>query len=197
MRSLLTIFFVFNISAIHAQLDTAFYLAPIPEWLNQTQEIEISTPFPNATVIIFNSDSSYYNQVSLSQGVPNTIYLNTTAQGLQSTFGAISTQLGNQVLDRAALFVRSDRDIVLTQRVTQQYNQDLLSAKGTRALGKTFLAGNQTKIVNAPPAPEAALGFISFVAIEHNPSVSVHLPPRITLKHGDIIVSCVLNKWQS
>ena len=144
MRYLLTIFFVFNISAIHAQLDTAFYLAPIPEWSNQTQEIEISTPFPNATVTIFNSDSSYYNQVALSQGVPNTIYLNTTAQGLQRTYGAISTQLGNQVLDRAALFVRSDRDIVLTQRVTQQYNQDLLSAKGTRALGKLFLAGNQT-----------------------------------------------------
>ena len=197
MRYLLTIFFVFNISAIHAQLDTAFYLAPIPEWSNQTQEIEISTPFPNATVIIFNSDSSYYNQVSLSQGVPNTIYLNTTAQGLQSTFGAISTQLGNQVLDRAALFVRSDRDIVLTQRVTQQYNQDLLSAKGTRALGKLFLAGNQTKIVNAPPAGEAALGFISFVAIENNTSVSVNLPPGITDKNGDNIISCVLNKWQS
>ncbi len=45
VRALLAIFFVLNISPIHAQLDTAFYLAPIPEWLNQTQEIEISTPF--------------------------------------------------------------------------------------------------------------------------------------------------------
>ena len=50
LRALLAIFFVFNISAIHAQLDTAFYLAPIPEWSNQTQEIEISTPFPKSPI---------------------------------------------------------------------------------------------------------------------------------------------------
>ncbi len=187
----------FHTYVIQAQLDTAFYLAPIPEWSNQTQELTISTPFPDATVTIFNSDSSYFNQLVLSQGVPNTVYLNTTAQGLGSTYGAISVNFGNQVIDRAAIFIRSDRDIVLTQRVVHQYNQDLISAKGTRALGLSFLAGNQTKIVNAPPAGEAALGFISFVATENNTAVSVNLPPGITDKLGNNIISCNLNKWES
>ena len=184
-------------SVIHAQLDTAFYLAPIPEWSNQTQELTISTPFPDADVYVLNSDSSYFKNITLAQGVPQTIYLNNNAQGLFSTYGAISVPLGNQVIDRAALFIRSDRDIVLTQRVVHQYNQDLISAKGTRALGLSFLAGNQTKIVNAPPAGEAALGFISFVATENNTTVSVNLPPGITDKLGNNLISCNLNKWQS
>ncbi len=183
--------------ALYGQLDTAFYLPPIPEWLDQNQEITLSTPFPDAEVVVFNSDSTYFQTVNLLQGVPQTLTLSNQITNLWSTYGAISLTKAHQPMNRTALFVRSNRDIMVTQRVNHVYNQDLVTGKGTRALGTAFLAGNQTKIVAANPAPEAAMGFISVVATEPNTTVVITLPPGILNTVGANQMTVSLQAWQS
>ncbi len=193
-------FFLFafqNAFGLFAQLDTAFYLPPIPEWLDQNQEITLSTPFPDAEVVVFNSDSSYFQTVNLLQGLPVTLALNSQITNLWSTYGAISLTKAHQPMDRTALFVRSNRDIMVTQRVNHVYNQDLVTGKGTRALGTAFLAGNQTKIVAANPAPEPAMGFISVVATEPNTTVVITLPPGVLNTAGANQMTVSLQAWQS
>ena len=179
------------------QLDTAFYLPPIPEWLDQNQEITLSTPFPDAEVVVFNSDSSYFQTVSLLQGIPQTLTLSSQITNLWSTYGAISLTKAHQPMNRTALFVRSNRDIMVTQRINHVYNQDLVTGKGTRALGTAFLAGNQTKIIPANPAPEAAMGFISVVATEPNTTVVITLPAGVLNTAGNNQMTVNLQAWQS
>mgnify|MGYP003330102059 FL=1 len=189
--------FLLSSFGLLAQLDTAFYLPPIPEWLDQNQEITLSTPFPDAEVVVFNSDSSYFQTVNLLQGIPQTLPLTTQVTNLWSTYGAISLTKAHQPMTRTALFVRSNRDIMVTQRINHVYNQDLVTGKGTRALGTAFLAGNQTKIVAANPAPEPAMGFISVVATEPNTTVVITLPPGIVNTAGNNQMTVNLQAWQS
>ena len=196
-RALFFLFAFLNAFGLFAQLDTAFYLPPIPEWLDQNQEITLSTPFPDAEVVVFNSDSSYFQTVNLVQGLPVTLALNSQITNLWSTYGAISLTKAHQPMTRTALFVRSNRDIMVTQRVNHVYNQDLVTGKGTRALGTAFLAGNQTKIVAANPAPEPAMGFISVVATEPNTTVVITLPPGVLNTAGDNQMTVSLQAWES
>jgi hypothetical protein len=196
-RALFFLFAFLNAFGLFAQLDTAFYLPPIPEWLDQNQEITLSTPFPDAEVVVFNSDSSYFQTVNLLQGLPVTLALNSQITNLWSTYGAISLTKAHQPMTRTALFVRSNRDIMVTQRVNHVYNQDLVTGKGTRALGTAFLAGNQTKIVAANPAPEPAMGFISVVATEPNTTVVITLPPGVLNTAGANQMTVSLQAWQS
>ena len=193
---LLWIFFLLP-TTLFGQLDTAFYLAPIPEWMDQHQEIMLSTPFPDAEVVVFNSDSSYFQTITLLQGVPQTLQFNNQITNLWSTYGAISLTKAHQPMNRTALFVRSNRDIMVTQRVNHVFNQYLVTAKGTRALGTSFLAGNQTKIVAANPAPEAAMGFISVVATAPNTLVTITLPPGVINTAGNNQMVVTLQAWQS
>ncbi|MDA0829129.1 MAG: hypothetical protein O3A70_06330, partial [Bacteroidetes bacterium] len=134
-RALFFLYCLWAHSTLYGQLDTAFYLPPIPEWLDQNQEITLSTPFPDAEVVVFNSDSSYFQTVNLLQGVPQTLALSSQITNLWSTYGAISLTKAHQPMSRTALFVRSNRDIMVTQRVNHVFNQDLVTGKGTRALG--------------------------------------------------------------
>jgi hypothetical protein len=196
-RGLFILICLWAYPALYGQLDTAFYLPPIPEWLDQNQEITLSTPFPDAEVVVFNSDSSYFQTVNLLQGVPQTLTLSSQITNLWSTYGAISLTKAHQPMNRTALFVRSNRDIMVTQRVNHVFNQDLVTGKGTRALGTAFLAGNQTKIVAANPAPEAAMGFISVVATEPNTTVVITLPPGILNTAGANQMTVSLQAWQS
>ena len=196
-RALFFLYCLWAHSTLYGQLDTAFYLPPIPEWLDQNQEITLSTPFPDAEVVVFNSDSSYFQTVNLLQGVPQTLALSSQITNLWSTYGAISLTKAHQPMSRTALFVRSNRDIMVTQRVNHVFNQDLVTGKGTRALGTAFLAGNQTKIVAANPAPEAAMGFISVVATEPNTTVVITLPPGILNTAGTNQMTVALQAWQS
>lgn len=196
-RALFFLFAFLNAFGLFAQLDTAFYLPPIPEWLDQNQEITLSTPFPDAEVVVFNSDSSYFQTVNLLQGLPVTLALNSQITNLWSTYGAISLTKAHQPMTRTALFVRSNRDIMVTQRVNHVYNQDLVTGKGTRALGTAFLAGNQTKIVAANPAPEPAMGFISVVATEPNTTVVITLPPGVLNTAGANQMTVSLQAWES
>ena len=81
-RALFFLFAFLNAFGLFAQLDTAFDLPPIPEWLDQNQEITLSTPFPDAEVVVFNSDSSYFQTVNLLQGLPVTLALNSQITNL-------------------------------------------------------------------------------------------------------------------
>ena len=97
--------------------------------MDQHQEIMLSTPFPDAEVVVFNSDSSYFQTITLLQGVPQTLQFNNQITNLWSTYGAISLTKAHQPMNRTALFVRSNRDIMVTQRVNHVFNQDLVTAK--------------------------------------------------------------------
>ncbi|HAG06362.1 MAG TPA: hypothetical protein DCG68_05820, partial [Cryomorphaceae bacterium] len=101
-RGLFILVFLWAYPALYGQLDTAFYLPPIPEWLDQNQEITLSTPFPDAEVVVFNSDSTYFQTVNLLQGVPQTLTLSSQITNLWSTYGAISLPKAHQPMNRTA-----------------------------------------------------------------------------------------------
>ena len=92
MRKLTTLIVLLVVlgSKVKGQSDTYFVLPPLYEWQAGDHDIflYISTNAPNASVWIYNSDTSYSQTVTVTSGSVGTVSLTTPVPGLLSTYGA-------------------------------------------------------------------------------------------------------------
>ena len=85
---------------VKGQSDTYFVLPPLYEWQAGDHDIflYISTSAPNASVWIYNSDTSYSQTINVTSNSVGTVSLTTPVPGLLSTYGARELNWSNSKL---------------------------------------------------------------------------------------------------
>ena len=88
-QTVLLALFVAFAAKVKGQSDTYFVLPPLYEWQAGDHDIYlyISTSAPNASVWIYNSDTSYSQTVNVTSNSVGTVSLTTPVPGLLSTYG--------------------------------------------------------------------------------------------------------------
>ena len=115
-----------------AQSDTYFAFPPLLEWQGGQHiiDLQISTSVPSSQVWVYNSDTSYSQNITVTQGNLSIITLSAIQASLQSTYGARNLSWVNQKRNKDALFIEASQPVTVTQRVRQQYNQEIVTGKG-------------------------------------------------------------------
>jgi len=94
-QTVLLALFVAFAAKVKGQSDTYFVLPPLYEWQAGDHDIYlyISTSAPNASVWIYNSDTSYSQTVNVTSNSVGTVSLTTPVTGLLSTYGARESRI--------------------------------------------------------------------------------------------------------
>ena len=131
-----------------AQSDTYFAFPPLLEWQGGQHviDLQISTSVPSSQVWVYNSDTSYSQYITVTQGNLSIITLSAIQASLQSTYGARNLSWVHQKRSKDALFVEASQPVTVTQRVRHQFNQEIITGKGMNGIGKEFYIASQTEI---------------------------------------------------
>ena len=131
-----------------AQSDTYFAFPPLLEWQGGQHiiDLQISTSVPSSQVWVYNSDTSYSQNITVTQGNLSIITLSAIQGSIQSTYWARNLSWVNQKRTKDALFVEASQPVTVTQRVRQQFNQEIITGKGMNGIGKEFYVASQTEI---------------------------------------------------
>ena len=188
-QTVLLALFVAFAAKVKGQSDTYFVLPPLYEWQAGDHDIYlyISTSAPNASVWIYNSDTSYSQTVNVTSNSVGTVSLTTPVTGLLSTYGARELNWSNSKRYKDALFIESSAPVTVTEQIVEPFNQDIITAKGRNALGKEFYVASQTLITTTVSG--AFLGYhgmhyISVVATEDNTQVKFKAPTGSIFDNG-------------
>jgi len=140
-QTVLLALFVAFAAKVKGQSDTYFVLPPLYEWQAGDHDIYlyISTSAPNASVWIYNSDTSYSQTVNVTSNSVGTVSLTTPVTGLLSTYGARELNWSNSKRYKDALFIESSAPVTVTQQIVEPFNQDIITAKGRNASEKSFM----------------------------------------------------------
>ncbi|MCH1534412.1 MAG: gliding motility-associated C-terminal domain-containing protein [Schleiferiaceae bacterium] len=187
---------------IKGQSDTYFVLPPLYEWEAGDHDIflYISTNASNASVWIYNSDTSFSQNISVNSGSVGTVSLTTPVAGLSSTYGARELSWSNSKRYKDALFIESSAPITVTEQIVEPFNQDIITAKGRNALGTEFYVASQTLItttVNGAFLGYHGMHYISVVATEDDTQVKFKAPTGSIFDNGADSVVFTLDKGQS
>ena len=184
------------------QSDTYFAFPPLLEWQGGQHiiDLQISTSAPNSQVWIYNSDTSYQTNITVTQGNLVTVSYITVQGGLQSTYGARNLTWTNQARTRDALFVEATAPVTVTQRIKHQYNQEIITGKGRNGIGRDFYIASQTEIettVTGNYTNFHGLHYVSIVALEDSTDVRIKARSGNVFDNGNDSVLCTLNKGES
>lgn len=201
-RSLLLAFSVLYGSFAYAQSDTYFAFPPLLEWQGgqHTIDLQISTSAASASVWIYNSDTSYSNNLTVTQGNLTTVTLSAVQNSLQSTWGARNLTWTNQKRFKDALFVEASQPVTVTQRVRHQYNQEIITGKGNNGIGQDFYLASQTLIhstVTGNFTSYYGLHYVSVVALEDSTNVRIKARAGNLFDNGRDSVLVTLDAGQS
>ena len=180
---------LWSVGSAYAQFDTDYWMPPI--WESQDgggetspSELLITTAFPEAYVIVTQSDGTPLYQGTVVPGTPTIVDL-TTVQGM--------TYVANTVEADKGLLVHSDVPVQAVYRLSASNNQCLIPLKGTFGLGTEFRAGTQTRVQERSYGNDD-VHFISVMASEHNTEVTITAPAGVTLFGGQNAVTITLDK---
>lgn len=199
LTSLITIVFF---SLAKGQSDTYFAFPPLYEWEGGQHEIDvyISTSAPSSNVWIYNSDTTFSQNVTVTSGALTTISLSAVIPALQSTYGARNLTWSNLVKSKDALFVEATQPVTVTQRIKHQYNQEIITGKGRNALGTDFYVASQTLIERTDVGPNTnymGMHYISVVALEDSTQIRFKARTGNLFDNGRDSVLFVLDKGES
>jgi len=145
-----------------------YYIPPV--WrtngdnYNQPSRFFIYTAFPNAEITVRTSDGVAFNQnYSLTAGNLLEIPLDTSL---------MQTQTENLVESNRGFIVESDYPVQILYALTGALNNNLITVKGSEALGRAFRTGSQTNTVSPSNASKLEAHFISVMATEDNTTVT-------------------------
>lgn len=187
---------------LKGQSDTYFVLPPLYEWEGGDHDIYLyfSTSEPSASVWIYNSDTSFSQNITVTSANVGTVSLTNPVAGLQSTYGARDLNWSNSKRYKDALFIESSAPVTVTEQIVEPFNQDIITAKGRNALGTEFYVASQTLItttVSGVFMGYHGMHYISVVATEDNTSVLFKAPAGNLFDNGLDSVSFTLDKGQS
>ena len=202
LKVLFAVFSIALSSQLKGQSDTYFVLPPLYEWEAGDHDIylHISTNEPSASVWIYNSDTSYSQNITVTSGSVGTVSFTNPVAGLLSTYGARELNWSNSKRYKDALFIESSAPVTVTEQIVEPFNQDIITAKGRNALGTEFYVASQTLITTTVSG--AFLGYhgmhyISVVATENNTQVRFKAPTGSVFDNGSDSVLFTLDKGQS
>lgn len=155
---------------------------------NEPSSLNISTIFPSANIYISTEDGSY----TFSGTVTNSNSLTIDLQGEN----VMQTPENNVVENDMGLIVSSDFPIQLIYKVDANNNKVLMTGKGMEALGRSFIAGSQTRmaIARTQDANLSENHFVSVMAVEDDtevrftfdiPMAGITSPHDVTLDKGE------------
>ena len=141
---------LFFSSMLKAQSDTYFALPPLYEWQGgqHTIDLQFSASSSTSNVWIYNSDTSYSQNLVVTPGALVTTSLTNVIGGLSSTYGARELTWSNSKRYKDALFIEASQPVTVTERVKHQFNQDTITGKGTNGIGTDFYVASQTLILS-------------------------------------------------
>jgi len=185
-----------------AQSDTYFAFPPLLEWQGGQHiiDLQISTSAPSSTVWIYNSDTSYSNTLTVTQGNLTTVTFSGINNAMQSTYGARNLTWTNQKRYKDALFVEASQPVTVTQRVRHQNNQEIITGKGTNGIGDEFYLASQTLILSTVTGNYSnyyGLHYVSIVALEDSTDVRIKARSGNLFDNGRDSVIFTLNAGQS
>lgn len=198
-----TIFFLLFFSLLaHSQSDTYFVLPPLLEWEGGDHDINLnfSTNEPSAQVLVYNSDSSLYQNLTVTSSSVSTLSFTAPVGGLQSTYGARELNWSNSKRYKDALFVESDVPITVTEQIVEPFNQEIITAKGRNGLGTEFYVASQTLITTTVSGTfygYHGMHYISVAATEDNTQVKFKAASGNVFTTGLDSVVFTLDKGQS
>lgn len=202
LKVLFAVFSIALSSQLKGQSDTYFVLPPLYEWEAGDHDIylHISTNEPSASVWIYNSDTSYSQNITVTSGSVGKVSFTNPVAGLLSTYGARELNWSNSKRYKDALFIESSAPVTVTEQIVEPFNQDIITAKGRNALGTEFYVASQTLITTTVSG--AFLGYhgmhyISVVATENNTQVRFKAPTGSVFDNGSDSVLFTLDKGQS
>ena len=202
MKNTLAIFLlVFAFKAL-AQTDTYFAFPPLYEWAGGQHiiDINISTASASSNVWIYNSDTSYSTNVTVTSGGLTTIALSAIIPGIQSTYGARELAWKNQKRFKDALFVEATQPVTVTQRIRHQYNQEMITGKGTNGIGLDFYVASQTLVsttVTGGSTGYFGMHYVSIVALEDSTDIIIKAKTGNVFSNGLDSVVVNLDAGQS
>ena len=185
-----------------AQSDTYFAFPPLLEWQGGQHiiDLQISTSAPSSKVWVYNSDTSYSQNITVTQGNLSIITLSAIQASLQSTYGARNLSWVNQKRNKDALFVEASQPVTVTQRVRQQFNQEIVTGKGMNGIGKEFYIASQTEIestVTGNFTNYHGLHYVSIVALEDSTEILIKASTGNTFTNGMDSAAFQLNRGES
>ncbi|MGB0182988.1 MAG: gliding motility-associated C-terminal domain-containing protein [Schleiferiaceae bacterium] len=185
-----------------AQSDTYFAFPPLLEWQGGQHiiDLQISTSAPSSSVWIYNSDTSYSNTLTVTQGNLTTVTFSGINNAMQSTYGARNLTWTNQKRYKDALFVEATQPVTVTERIRHQYNQEIITGKGTNGIGQDFYLASQTLIqttVTGSYTNYYGLHYVSVVALEDSTDVRIKARSGNLFDNGRDSVIFTLNAGQS
>ena len=188
-KALLSLAFVSICKLAIAQSDTYFAFPPLLEWQGGQHiiDLQISTSVPSSQVWVYNSDTSYSQNITVTQGNLSIITLSAIQGSIQSTYGARNLSWVNQKRTKDALFVEASQPVTVTQRVRQQFNQEIITGKGMNGIGKEFYVASQTEIhstVTGNFTNYHGLHYVSIVALEDNTEIHIKASAGNTFTNG-------------
>ena len=177
-------------------------LPPIYEWEGGDHDIYlyISTTSPSSSVWVYNSDTSFSQTIIVTSNNIGTISFTTPVVGLNSTYGAREVNWTNQKRYKDALFVEATNPVTITQRILENYNQEIITAKGQNAIGMEFYVASQTLIqstVSGSYAGYKGMHYISVVATEDSTNIKFKAPLNSQFDNGLDSVIFTLDAGQS
>ena len=176
-NALALVILVFGFKA-QAQSDTYFAFPPLYEWAGGQHiiDINISTTSASSNVWIYNSDTSYSTNVTVTSGGLTTIVLSAIIPGIQSTYGARELAWKNQKRFKDALFVEATQPVTVTQRIRHQFNQEIITGKGTNGIGTDFYIASQTLVSSTVTGNYTGffgMHYVSMVALEDSTDIII------------------------
>ena len=187
---------------LKAQSDTYFALPPLYEWQGgqHTIDLQFSASSSTSNVWIYNSDTSYSQNLVVTPGALVTTSLTNVIGGLSSTYGARELTWSNSKRYKDALFIEASQPITVTERVKHQFNQDIITGKGTNGIGTDFYVASQTLILSTVTGSYTGYygkHYVSIVALEDSTEVLIKARPGNVFDNGNDSVAFILDQGQS
>ncbi|MCH1534413.1 MAG: gliding motility-associated C-terminal domain-containing protein [Schleiferiaceae bacterium] len=189
-------------NVLNAQSDTYFALPPLYEWQGgqHTIDLQFSASSTTSNVWIYNSDTSYSQNLVVTPGALVTTSLTNIIGGLSSTYGARELTWSNSKRYKDALFIEASQPVTVTERVKHQFNQDIITGKGSNGIGTDFYVASQTLILSTVTGSYTGYygkHYVSLVALEDSTDVVIKAQPGNVFDNGSDSVVFTLNQGQS
>lgn len=202
MRSTALILLSFLSLFAKAQSDTYFVLPPLLEWEGGDHDIYLnfSTTESTSQVWVYNSDTSFSQNITVVSGNVATMSFTNAVAGLLSTYGARELNWVNQKRDKDALFIEATDPITVTEQIVEPFNQEIVTAKGRNALGTEFYVASQTLITTTVSGTffgYHGMHYISVVATEDNTEIKFKASPGNVFTTGSDSAVFILNQGES
>ena len=146
------------------------------------------------------SDTSYSQNLVVTPGALVTTSLTNVIGGLSSTYGARELTWSNSKRYKDALFIEASQPVTVTERVKHQFNQDIITGKGTNGIGTDFYVASQTLILSTVTGSYTGYygkHYVSIVALEDSTAVLIKARPGNVFDNGNDSVAFILDQGQS